>query len=68
MWNKDEVKGKTSKAKGKAKQAVGDLTGDRRLRDEGTADEAAGRTREAFGTGRRKLGNAVRKVGNKIKR
>ena len=41
--NRDELKGKADQLKGKAKQAVGDLTDDEQLRNEGQADEIAGR-------------------------
>jgi uncharacterized protein YjbJ (UPF0337 family) len=42
MANKD-----IDKAKGKVKQAAGDLTGDEGLRREGKADEAAGKAKGA---------------------
>ena len=34
MWNKDERDGKIDQAKGKVKQAVGDLTVDQHLKSE----------------------------------
>ena len=66
--NRDELQGKAETAKGKAKQAVGDLTSDPALHDEGVADEAAGRTKDAFGHAKRKVGEAVESVGKTIKR
>ena len=66
--NRDEVKGKTDQVKGKVKQAVGDLTNNDRLHDEGVADEAAGDVREGFGRGKRKVGEAIEDIGEKIKR
>jgi uncharacterized protein YjbJ (UPF0337 family) len=66
--NRDELKGKTETAKGRIKQAVGDLTNDPALHDEGVADEAAGQARDAFGRAKRKVGEAVEKVGKTIKR
>jgi len=66
--NRDELKGKTETAKGKLKQAVGDLTDDPALHDEGVADEVAGRTQDAFGRAKRKVGEAVEHVGKTIKR
>lgn len=42
------VSGKTDKAKGKIKQAIGDLTGNDKLRREGKIDEAAGRAKEVI--------------------
>jgi uncharacterized protein YjbJ (UPF0337 family) len=66
--NRDELKGKAATAKGKLKQAVGDLTDDPALHDEGVVDEAAGRTQDAFGRAKRKVGEAVENVGKTIKR
>jgi len=67
MINRDEVEGKVESVKGKAKQAVGNLTDDPALQDEGVQDETAGKTQEAIGTARRKVGEAVEKLGEKIK-
>ncbi len=50
MWNKNERDGKIDQAKGRAKQAVGDLTGDEKLKAEGEMDEAGGKVEEAVGT------------------
>jgi uncharacterized protein YjbJ (UPF0337 family) len=66
--NRDELEGKTEKAKGKMKQAVGDLTDNDRLHDEGVADEAAGDVQEGFGRARRKVGEAIEDIGEDIKR
>jgi len=66
--NRDEIEGKTEAAKGKLKQAAGDLTDNDRLHDEGVADEAAGDTQEAIGKGRRKVGEVIEEIGEKIKR
>ena len=66
--NKDELQGKAEIAKGKVKQAVGDLTNDPALHDQGVADEAAGRTKDAFGHAKRKVGEAIENVGKTIKR
>ena len=66
--NKDELDGKTEAANGKVKQAVGDLTNDPALHDEGVADEAEGKTQEAFGRARRKVGEAVEDIGDRLKR
>jgi len=59
--NRDELKGKAEAAKGKVKQAVGDLTDDPGLHDEGVADETAGQAQDAFGRAKRKVGDAVEK-------
>ena len=66
MWNKDEVDGKIDQTKGKVKEKIGELNNDEQLRDEGTADRAAGEVEEAFGKGRRKVGDAIKDVGKKI--
>ncbi len=66
MWNKDEVRGKVDRAKGRVKESVGEMNNDEQLRNEGIEDQAAGEVEEAFGTGRRKVGNAVKDLGKKI--
>ena len=68
MRNQDEIAGKTDQIKGKVKKAVGDLTDNPDLQDEGAADEAAGEIREGFGTAKRKVGDAVKDLGDAIKR
>lgn len=65
--NNDELNGKGDQAKGKIKQAWGDLTGNERVHDEGVADEAAGNVEEGFGKARRKVGDALHDVAHKIK-
>jgi uncharacterized protein YjbJ (UPF0337 family) len=66
MWNKDEVRGKVDRAKGRVKESVGEMNNDEQLRNEGIEDQAAGDVEEAFGTGRRKVGEAVKDLGKKI--
>ncbi len=66
--NRDELDGKAHKVKGKVKQAVGDLTDNERLHDEGVVDEATGEVEEGFGRGRRKVGEALDELGDKLKR
>jgi uncharacterized protein YjbJ (UPF0337 family) len=66
--NKDELKGKAEALKGKIKQAAGDLTDDERLRDEGVADELAGKAQEDFGRAKRKVGEAIEDIGESIKK
>ena len=66
--NRDEIDGRIDKAKGKMKQAAGDLTDNERLRDEGVADEAAGNVQEGFGRARRKVGETIEDIGEDIKR
>ncbi len=52
--------GTTDTAKGKVKQAAGDLTEDRDLKREGKVDEAAGKTKEKVGEAADKLKDAIR--------
>ena len=66
MWNKDEVRGKADKVKGRVKESVGEMNNDEQLRQEGIEDQAAGDVEEAFGKGRRKVGEAIKDVGKKI--
>lgn len=66
MWNKDEVRGKSDQIKGGVKKGVGDLTNDENLRNEGEADEAAGKIEEGVGKGRRKVGEAIKELGDKL--
>lgn len=44
------MSGKTDKVKGRIKQAIGDLTGNSKLRQEGKIDEAAGKAKEVVDT------------------
>jgi uncharacterized protein YjbJ (UPF0337 family) len=59
MENKDQ-------AKGKAKQAVGDLTGNEDLKKEGKADEKAGKVKEFLGDVKDKAEDLVDKVKDKV--
>jgi uncharacterized protein YjbJ (UPF0337 family) len=68
MLNKNERDGAADQAKGRVKQAVGDLTGDARLKSEGRNDETAGKVESAVGKGQRKIGNALEDAGKKLKR
>jgi uncharacterized protein YjbJ (UPF0337 family) len=66
--NRDELEGKAEALKGKAKQAVGHVTDDPELHDEGMADETAGETQEAIGQARRKVGETIEEVGKAVKK
>jgi uncharacterized protein YjbJ (UPF0337 family) len=66
--NKDELEGKATAVKGQVKQAVGDLTDDEQLRNEGEIDEAAGDTQATAGRVRRKVGEAIEDLGKNVKR
>lgn len=64
--NNDEVEGKVENFKGKVKEGVGNLTGDRDLEAEGEADQAEGQTQETWGKLKRGVGDAVDAVGDAI--
>ena len=68
MWNKHERDGKIDQAKGRAKQAVGDLTGDKKMKAEGQMDEAGGKVEEAVGQLQRKTVAAIEKMRDAVRR
>jgi uncharacterized protein YjbJ (UPF0337 family) len=68
MWNKNERDGKIDQAKGKVKQAVGDLTGNDKLKAEGKVDETVGDAKTAVGGAQKKVATAIASVGQAVKR
>lgn len=54
------------KAKGRVKQAAGDLTDDDRLKNEGKADEMGGKVKDAVDTLRDKAEDAIDKIKDKV--
>jgi uncharacterized protein YjbJ (UPF0337 family) len=60
MSIEQQAKGKLEETKGRAKQAQGDLTGDKSKKGEGVLDEAKGKTRQA--------GDRVREAANDLKK
>ena len=54
--------GKADQAKGQTKEAVGDLTGNKDLKAEGTADRQAGEVKETVGKVEKKVDEAIDKV------
>ena len=54
--------GKTDQMKGKAKEAVGDLTGNKDLKSEGKADRQAGEAKEKVGKVREKVEEVIDKA------
>jgi uncharacterized protein YjbJ (UPF0337 family) len=48
--DKDRIKGVAQQAKGNIKKAVGELTGDAKLKTEGEADKIEGKVRNAVGS------------------
>jgi uncharacterized protein YjbJ (UPF0337 family) len=51
--------GKTDKAKGRIKEAAGDLTGDQQLKDEGKVDRASGKVKKGVGDAADKVKDVV---------
>jgi uncharacterized protein YjbJ (UPF0337 family) len=68
MWNQDEIKGKGKQIKGGIKDKAGEVTGNRRLEEEGEEERLKGRAQEALGKARRKAGEKIEEVGKKIAR
>ncbi|HYO64381.1 MAG TPA: CsbD family protein [Pyrinomonadaceae bacterium] len=65
--NSDEVEGKVDQVKGRAKEEIGDITNDDRMRGEGRAEHAGGELQEGFGTARRKVGETIEDIGDAIR-
>jgi uncharacterized protein YjbJ (UPF0337 family) len=68
MWNKNERDGNVDQAKGKIKQAVGDLTGNDKLKAKGKVDETVGKAKTAVGGAQKKVGAAIESLGKAAKR
>jgi len=47
--NKDNLKGKMNDVKGRVERQAGEWTGDQKLQDQGTADQAKGKVQNAWG-------------------
>jgi uncharacterized protein YjbJ (UPF0337 family) len=62
MWNKNERAGKVDQAKGRVKQAVGDLIGNDKLKARGQVDVTVGEAKTAVGTAQKKVGAAIKSV------
>jgi uncharacterized protein YjbJ (UPF0337 family) len=61
------MSGEGDKISGRVKQAAGDLTGDRELRDEGRKDETAGKVKDVIGDAKDKLDDAVDSIKDRSK-
>jgi uncharacterized protein YjbJ (UPF0337 family) len=60
------VEGKMDKGKGRAKEAVGDLTGNKSMKRKGRADRAGGTAKEKVGDAADKVGSAVDRAKDKL--
>ncbi len=53
--------GTTDEAKGRTKEALGDLTGNQELKDEGKVDRASGKVKDAVGGAAAKFKQLLRR-------
>lgn len=66
--NRNEFEGKTQNVKGRAKEALGTLTGNKNLESEGAKERANGAAQQRIGKATREVGEAIEDLGKKIKR
>jgi uncharacterized protein YjbJ (UPF0337 family) len=59
--------GKSDEVKGRLKEAAGALTGDKKLKREGKADQAAGKVKQAAEKMKKKLDKAVDKTRDAVR-
>jgi uncharacterized protein YjbJ (UPF0337 family) len=62
MRNKNELKGKGKQIKGRVKNKLGEMTGNRRLEAEGEAERIEGLAQEGVGKARRKADELLKSV------
>lgn len=58
--HKDEIKGAAKQARGNIKEAVGKVTGDRKLQADGAADKVEGSVQKAAGQVKEAARNALK--------
>ena len=61
------MSGEADQAKGRVKQAAGDLTGNDDLKNDGKKDEAAGKVKDAVDSVKDKANDAVDSIKDKLK-
>lgn len=66
--SQEETRGKAEQIKGRVKEAVGIVTGNHKLEQEGAQERASGAVREGVGSARRKVGELVEDVADAIKK
>ena len=59
--DKNRVEGAAHQVKGSVKEAVGKVTGDKKIQAEGTAEKAAGKVQNAVGGAKDAVKNAARR-------
>ncbi len=60
----DKAQGQFENLKGKAKEGLGNLTGDEQMQGEGQADQVQGKGREAMGDAKNAVDNAKDSIKN----
>jgi len=65
MRSKDEIKGKAKRIKGRVKDKVGKMIGNRKLEAEGEAERIEGAVQESVGRARRKAHELRKKAEEK---
>jgi uncharacterized protein YjbJ (UPF0337 family) len=68
MWNKDGVKGKGKRIKGKVKDKAGEIIGNPDLEAEGEAERIEGTVQESFGRTRREVEDFVDKIRDEVEK
>jgi uncharacterized protein YjbJ (UPF0337 family) len=63
-----EVGGKVKKTKGKMREAVGILSGNKKMEREGSLQRAEGAVQEGLGQARRKVGEVLTNLGKAVKK
>lgn len=63
-----EARGKVKKLRGRVRETVGRITGNRKLEQEGSRERAEGAVQESLGKARRKVGEFVDGVAKAIKK
>lgn len=64
--SEQEIRGKVKKTKGKVKEAVGILSGDKKMERKGSVERAEGAIEEGLGMARRKVGEVLTTLGKAI--
>lgn len=63
---RDRIEGKMEETKGQGKQALGDMTGDDRMKAEGKVDEVKGKAEQVLGDIKDKMGDIKDDVEKKM--
>lgn len=60
--NKDQIKGRAERAKGKVKETAADLRGDARMESQAKTEQAKGKARADVGDAKEKVKRAIDKA------